>query len=258
MPRCAFFFLIMLGGMAHAQEFEVASVKPGALGKGTGVGRVMAQLSNRFPAGSLGLTDPGRLRMTNIPLQHIIAAAWRVRDMQVAGPEWMEGETFTIEAKVPEGTPKDQVNEMLQKLLADRFGLSVHEETRAFSGYALVVAKGGPKLTASGPVSPNDRPTFPALPQGPAPQRGTHWHLGRISMEEFAADLWSETGSPVLDMTGIGGSYDIVLETQPDTPDEPGSTIFDAVRQLGLKMESRKVPVRILVVDQVSRTPTAN
>jgi uncharacterized protein (TIGR03435 family) len=258
MPTWVCFFLIMLGGMAHAQEFEVASVKLGTLQKGTGVGRVMAQLSNRLPPGSLGLTDPGRLRMTNIPLQHIIAAAWRVRDMQVAGPEWMEGETFTVEAKVPEGTPKDQVNEMLQKLLVDRFGLSVHEETRTFSGYALVVAKSGPKLTASGPVLPNERPTFPTLPEVSALQSGTHSRLGRITIEAFAADLWSEIGVPVLDMTGIRGIYDIVLETRPDTPDEPGITMFDAVGQLGLRLESRKVPVRILVVDQVSRTPTAN
>ena len=171
----------------------------------------------------------------------------------------MESATFDVVANVPPGTTRDQANLMLQNLLADRLQLKVHRSTREAPIYALVVAKGGPKLK----VAVND-------PDAPKP-RGMLWSGGRKkyefnrrTMAALAETLESDVDRPVVDMTGLEGTYDIRLEfsetrSAPDSPDPQAAELFTALReQLGLQLESRRGPVVVLVVDSALRQPIEN
>jgi uncharacterized protein (TIGR03435 family) len=108
-------------------------------------------IGHRSP-GFIPLQDPGRMRMIDWPLRDIMASAYRVPVDQVSGPAWMSDESFDVEAKIPEGG-SSQVNEMLQVLLEERFGLKLHRESENLSGYALVISKNGPKLSPAAPVA---------------------------------------------------------------------------------------------------------
>jgi uncharacterized protein (TIGR03435 family) len=174
----------------------------------------------------------------------------------------MSSATFDVVANVPPGATRDQVNVMLQNLLVDRFQLKVHRSTRELPIFALVVAGGGPKLKAS----VDD-------PNAPRP-RGTLWSGGlkkyefnRWTMAAFARTLELDVDRPVIDMTGLDGTYDIRLEfasaspiaLAPGAPDPQAPELFTALtEQLGLRLESRRGPVDVLVVDSALRQPTEN
>ena len=281
----------------HAQTaptpltFEVASVKPSAP-DAAGGGRfpmmreTMRQMmrNNRQP-GLIPMTDPGRVRLENWALLDLIAAAYRVPATQVFGPSWLADQAFDIEAKMPGGTQKEQLNAMLQSLLEERFGLKVHRESQTKSGFALVVGKSGPKLK---PAEPPPVPTpgltgeeqkakdkeqaqqqtdamMKRMQERIQENRENGTPLGGISSasfdsitsEELAARLVKFAEAPVIDQTGLTGKYSVSIETWK-SPDVPGGTVFDAVEKLGLKLEPRKITVETVVVDQVSKTPTAN
>ena len=202
-----------------------------------------------------------------------------MRDHQVSGPAWMKNQYFTIEATVPFGTLQDQVRAMLQRFLTERFGLTLHREKREFPGFALCVAEHGPKLEPHTPPEPDP----PAAPPEEAMERrkarmekmkefltaqrrsaGTRvvghrtMTLQGATMEGLARSLTSFTGGPVSDETGLTGTYNISLETWPATGDDPGQTIFTALEKLGLRLTERKITLDFLIVDQVSKTPSAN
>jgi uncharacterized protein (TIGR03435 family) len=173
-------------------------------------------------------------------------------------PAWMDSATFDVIANVPKGATREQANLMLQNLLADRFQLKVHRETRELPVFALLVARNGPKLKAS----VDD-------PNAPKP-RGTLWSGGRkkfefdkSTMASFAQTLELDVDRPVIDMTGLNGRYDIRLEfaeTRPGlagAPDPQAPELFTALtEQLGLRLEARRSPVDVLVVDSALRQPT--
>jgi uncharacterized protein (TIGR03435 family) len=269
------FIPIFCGSVALAQTpkpaFEVASVKPAAEQSGPGgLREAMRAMMRSRSAGFIPLDDPGRMRLTNWPLRDIIASAYRIPVDQVSGPSWMADQYFDIEARIPEGG-KAQVNEMLQALLEERFGLKSHRESKTESGYALVVAKGGPKLSLASPTpeppsDPEERKqraqeaAMASLKKMQANPRKGSWRSmhASITMTELCSRLMAEVHSPVVDQTGIDGKYDIVIETSTGNPDEPDVTVFDAVAKMGLKLESRKVTVETLVVDQVLKTPVSN
>jgi uncharacterized protein (TIGR03435 family) len=174
-------------------------------------------------------------------------------------PAWMDSATFDVIANVPKGATREQANLMLQNLLADRFQLKVHRETRERPMFALMVARNGPKLKAS-----VDNPGAPK-------PRGTLWSGGRKKLEfdkwtmaSFAQTLELDVDRPVIDMTGLKGTYDIRLEfaeTRPvfGSPDPQAPELFTALtEQLGLTLESRRGPVVVLVVDSALRQPTEN
>ena len=183
----------------------------------------------------------------------------------MGGPKWLDSERFDIEAKVDGPAAEQmrtlsreqrklQMQAMFQQLLADRFKLSVHWETRELPVYALVVAKSGPKLTAatkpdSGTSSSN----------GQFMARGMT--LAEIS-QSLTQELARELGRVIIDKTGIAGRYDVTLKWTPDadgaSPDKgtedtsSGPSIFTALQeQLGLKLESTKGPVQVLVIDHI-------
>jgi len=262
---------------AEKPQFEVASVKPAA-NEGPGFPMMREMMRNMFPPGTIPMADPGRVRLEGWDLLRLIAAAYSVRATDVSGPAWLGDQVFDIEAKIPEGTPKEQLNALLQSLLEERFGLKVHRERQTRQGFALVIGKNGPKLKAAGPAADPPQPLSPEEQRAKAQenlaammkrmqqnrQNGTprpgintaHWDS--VTTERFASALVRFVQAPVVDMTGLTGKYEINVETWRATDDDPGQTIFEAVEKLGLKLEPRKIKVETVVVDQVSKTPTAN
>jgi uncharacterized protein (TIGR03435 family) len=225
-----------------APEFEVATIKPAPPQSN---GRTQTRMSSD--------TDKGDLTYSNVNLKEVMGRAYKVQQIQITGPDWLETERFDIAAKFPPHASPEQLLLMLQSLLAERFKLALHRETKELPVYALTVAKGGPKFkpsdTASGITSNSNR---------------TQWHVtAKGSMASFAEFLTGEAGRPVLDKTGLPGSYELTLDWAPDTApaanDAALPSLFTALQeQLGLKLESTKAPVETLVVDHADRTPTEN
>jgi len=239
--------------------FDAASIRPAA----PPVGPFLPGSRPVCPTtgcGGPGTGSPERITFTFASLKNLIRAAYNVRSSQyIEAPSWMESATFDVVANVPPGATRDQASLMLQNLLADRFQLKVHRSTKELPIYALVVANGGPKLK----VAVND----PDAPQS----RGTLWSGGRKKFEfnswtmtSFADTLESDVDRPVIDMTGLKGTYDIRLEFSETrsalgSPDPQAAELFTALReQLGLQLESRRGPVVVLVVESALRQPTEN
>ena len=134
-------------------QFEVASVKPAANDEAGGgrFPRMREMMRNGRPPGMIPRPDPGRIRLENWALLDLLAAAYSVRATEVSGPAWLSDQSFDIEAKVPDGTPKEELNAMLQSLLEERFGLKVHRDPQIRQGFALAVGKSGPKLKPAEP-----------------------------------------------------------------------------------------------------------
>ena len=210
--------------------------------------------------GGPGTGSPERITFTFASLKNLVRAAYEVRSSHhIEAPAWMESATFDVVANVPPGATREQANLMLQNLLADRFQLKVHRSTRELPIFALVVAKNGPRLK----VAAGD-------PDAPKP-RGTLWSGGRKrfefdswTMANFARTLESDVDRPVIDMTGLTGTYDIRLEFADarstfGPPDPQAAELFTALtEQLGLRLESRRGPVDVLIVDSALRQPKEN
>ena len=267
-------------------QFEVASVKPAAKDEMSDsrfpMRREMREMMrNGQTPGEIPMTGPDRVRLQNWPLLDLIAAAYSVRATQVSGPAWLSDQAFDIEAKVPDGTPKEELNAMLQSLLEDRFGLKVHRGSQTGQGSALTVGKNGPKLKSAVPppapdpgltdeerqaqlqqkmlagLAASGKRTQEDLASGklPGPFNSQSW--SSITTEDLAAQLVRFAEAPVVDETGLTGNYSVTIKTWQNA-DVPGGTVFDAVEKLGLKLEPRKVTVETVVVDHVSKTPTPN
>jgi uncharacterized protein (TIGR03435 family) len=188
----------------------------------------------------------------SVSLAFLIKMAYGIDDNQVTGkPDWLESELFDVVAK-PESDitlTRDELRPRLQNLLQQRFHLLTHRETKLVRGYALVVAKGGAKLKAT----KGDHPPGYRVYVGGGKLEGLNW-----SMKTLAAMLQPAAGLPVVDQTDIEGSYDIKLDFASELgADSQFPSIFTALQEtLGLKLESKKVPVEMLVIDHVDRTPT--
>jgi len=241
-------------------QFEVATVKPVA-NEETGGGRLSMMrdiLRDLRPPGMIPMDDPGRVRLEGWELIDLIAAAYSVRATQVSGPAWLSGRGFDIEAKVPDGTRKEELNAMLQSLLEERFDLKVHRGSQTGQGFALRVGKNGPRLKpAEPPLDPQRRAAdaqkrMQENRETDPPVAGlTRMSVRSTTAAELAARLVRFAEAPVVDETGLTGKYSVTIETWKNT-DIPGGTVFDAVEKLGLKLEPRKVTVETVVVDQVS------
>jgi uncharacterized protein (TIGR03435 family) len=239
--------LVAVAGLAAAQgvaSFEVASIKLHP--------EPIAFSSDSQVHGS-------RVTATAITLIDLITNAYGVRYDQISGgPSWVKSERYDVAAKAEgEGTiTKDQLRQMLQTLLADRFQLKVHREARETPVYELVVGKNGPKLKE-----------VAADATGGYVSRGSNTGQMRMeaskgTMEQLARQLSVTAGRPVIDKTGLTGYYkytpDWLSANQPPDPDPDVPSIFTAVQeQLGLKLESTKAPVEMLIVDH-SEKPSEN
>jgi uncharacterized protein (TIGR03435 family) len=246
--------------------FEVASIKPDK----SGTPMIMFRLT------------PDGLNVANTPLKMLIQQAYGFEENQVIGfPNGLNSERYDIEAKVDSSDvaklhdlDPHQRMRMLQPVLAERFQLKVHRETRELPVYELVLAKGGPKFHEA---KPGD--TYPNGIKGPDGHSGAGlvWiqdgqlTCQGVGMVELTRLLSQRLGHHVLDKTGLMGKYDLAMQWPPpeDRPgamfdggenaaDITGPSIFTVIQeQLGLKLESHKAPVEVLVIDHVE-TPSAN
>jgi uncharacterized protein (TIGR03435 family) len=273
-----------------AQTFEVASVKPSAPPEGGG--RRMIRIG-----GGPGTSDPGRITYTGVPLMFILSGAYDVKNFQINGPSWLDSERFDITATVAPGTTKEQAGVMMQNLLAERFHLTVHREKKEMQGYELTVAKGGAKLKESAPDADeppapasgppkrdaNGRPILagPGLliniemtPKGPMALMASKAQ----PLSQLVQMLGNQLKMPVVDKTGLTGKYDFHVEFSPDlagmgvpppsgggsvagplTGDESGPDMMTAIRQqLGLRLDAKKMPVEMIVIEHVDKVPTEN
>ena len=208
---------------------------------------------------------------TNVPVRLIIRLMYRLADSQlVGGPEWLNTELYDIEGKTEmKGATSDQLHEMFQALLADRFKLKFHQETKEIVRFVLTVDKSGSRMKIS--EAPNN---FDIPIQG----AGRGKIVGqRVPIPHFCWFLSQGLNVPVVDKTGLDKNYDFTLEWSPELQDAAkaglavpgnapnelpavsyGPTLFTALReQLGLKLEPQKAPVQVLVIDHAQK-PTEN
>ncbi len=240
------FAAMMTIPLAGADQFEVASVKPNRSATGETAPREKITAS------------PGSLTMQSVSLQACIKWAYGLRDFQISGPGWISSEKYDIAAKSTGPATEQELRLMLRALLADRFKLKTHTETKDKPVYALVVAKNGPKLHRA----LDEDPSF-----GPV---GGELVFRNFSMPDLADRLSSrpfKLDLPVLDRTGLEGRFDFVLKlaTGPDELKhtlegmEQGPSILVFFQdQLGLKLESRKGPIEMLIVESAEKIPAAN
>jgi len=221
-------FAIVSAGVAQpSPEFEAASIKPSPPG----------------PNNTLTRFDPGgRFTASGAPLKALMQLAYGVKDFQISGgPGWTESERYDVLAKAAEGTnpSQEQLKLMIQALLVERFHLKIHRETRDPTIYSLVVGKGGQKLQASAGAS------VPGMSMGPGQLTGK-----KITMKMLAGMLEQQLDRVVADNTGIQGDFDVKLEWAKDQTADAGASIFTTIQeQLGLRLESQKGPVEVLVIE---------
>ena len=302
-------------------SFEVASVKPAE----PITSKAMAE--GGFRLGTQ--IDGGRVDISFASLADLVRQAYRLKSYQFSGPDWMSSERYDIHAKLPEGATKEQVPEMLQSLLAERFKLTFHRESKEHQVYALVVGKNGPKwkevepdppaangatgaastgftmggsavrVTSSGggggPAAAEKAAVYARSTDGTTktstPGGGGALHLDRkMTMPVFAEFLARFMDRPVIDMTGLTATYQVVMDIPMDellkmarsnggnvvvvngggavpvsagggdSASEPsnGSAMVGMVQEMGLKLEARKAPMDLLVVNHAEKVPTEN
>jgi uncharacterized protein (TIGR03435 family) len=291
----AILVLLTLIPTAYGQDstFDVASVKPSALGPGGGI------------SGGPGTKDPGRWTCQNTALSRLVRDAFDLRAFQLEASAWLSKEFFDIVAKVPEGATKEQFQQMQQNLLVERFGLKFHREKKEIQGYELVVAKNGPKFKESGPEPTKDsdanhqtvspllpkfnKDGFPIMPPGRTQQvimavgPGAEGVVGgngswvRTPMEKIVTFISDQLSQPVSDNTELKGKYDLSLgwASEPvgsavppalgmdgrallPAPSRPNNIFTALQEQLGLKLQPKKVMTEILVIDHIEKIPTEN
>ena len=207
---------------------------------------------NRITNGatSSSRVNNGSFEVRGYTLKALVRMAYRIQDYQIiGGPKWFDTESYDIDAKSPAGASLQQIPQRLQKLLADRFQLRIHDDTRNRPVYALILNKNGPKL----------HPATAAVGFGSGPRMMRS--MG-ASIRELSEKLSEALQRPVVDRTGLDGFYEIDLKFAPIAPDPSGDgaepPIFDAVQQqLGLKLSAARAPVHVMVVDHAEK-PSAN
>ena len=304
-----FFWMLCLAQTPDKNlTFDAASIKPAPIQNGR-------MVFSRGGRGGPGSSDPGRIHYPMINLKSLLVNAYGVKDFQISGPSWLDTERFEVQATMPPETTKEQLQIMLQNLLAERFKLTVHRETKDFQMYSLIVGKSGPKLKESGPPpeqkEEDDKPIalpppgqlkmdadgFPILPNINGAKGGMFQIMmpsrARITaqqqtMHDLADRLTQMLSRPVSDATGLTAKFDFTLTYLPEgmsgpmgmmpppPPPPPGGEgerkalaaredippppdIMTAVQsQLGLKLDPKKGPVELIVIDHMEKTPTEN
>jgi uncharacterized protein (TIGR03435 family) len=254
----------LLAQSADTPRFEVADV------------HVSAHTPNPNARG--GVLRGGRYELRTANMVDLIGVAYGVdADKVLGGPSWLESDRFDVIAKAPASTPPETVKLMLQSLLADRFKLVVHKETKPLPSYALTVGKGKPKLKeADGSGDTGSKFT---LEPRPAPEAGGPvspvllYACHNMTMAAFVEGMRTMVGSQqyvgrnqVVDQTGLKGSWDFNFKYSLPLRVPPAVavgadmiTLLDAVdKQLGLKLDPAKIPVSVIVVDSANRKPTGN
>jgi uncharacterized protein (TIGR03435 family) len=265
-------------------EFEVTSVRPAQ------------QDAPEKTAIGIHL-DGSQVHIASFSLRELVAMAYRVQRYQVTGPDWTASEHFNVSATLPAGSTSQQMPEMMQALLADRFQLKMHREKKDLPVYALVMGKPPLKLQESAPATDTGEPKGVVNVSAAGSAAGVSVDLGKgsyytfannkfevkkVRMDTLAVLLERYLDRPVVNLTDLTGTYDLTL---PVTDEDyrmllvraavsAGITLppqalrlldngtpvslFDSVQQLGLKLDARKAPMDMLVIDQALKTPTEN
>jgi uncharacterized protein (TIGR03435 family) len=246
--------LVLLSSAAFGQAsakttaFEVASVKPSQR-------RVGPDYNNQVAFTPTGITA------RNVTLRRLVAEAYRLQLNQVLGPGWLDQNEYDVEARAGDPVGREELAPMLRILLAERFNLKQHGEMRDMRVYELVTDKAGPKIR---PIKDGE------TAKGGA---GVHFHgdlrqFADLLAVQLSIPILDNAGQPgraggppvpVLDKTGLPGIYDFSVDIRP----ELGTDMFTLWQralpdQLGLRIESRRGPVDVVVVDDAARIPAAN
>jgi uncharacterized protein (TIGR03435 family) len=245
--------LFSQGGQPKPQ-FDVTSVKPAAP---EGAGRGYLQIR-----GGPGTNDPTRITYTYTSMRRLIETAYRLKQYEVVGPDWIDSQYYDIVAKVPEGATREQVQTMLQNLLVERFRLETHRESRDVAAYNLVLGKKGIQIK-NGKIPET---ALPGFNYATAPGRMT-LTAKKLPMRGLTGLLSQQLGRPVLDSTGLTDTYDFVLEFLPESSSGGHDALVESQapplpiaiqEQLGLKLEPTRSTIQIFVVDKATKTPSEN
>ena len=271
-------------GQASAKlEFEVATVRP------SGPQSTGPAGARQWKSGGAGTNDPGRLTYTLMPFRYLLMDSYGVQLDRIAGPAWID-ERYDIVAKVPLGTTRAEQDLMLRNLLIERYHMSVRVEAQEKPGYVLTVAKGGPKfkesvldpalkpvLTLASCRQGKDQDGFPQVASGCRGQLQQNVSGAvRITARQVPLDLLVRALTPILnvgserivDETGLTGTYDYRLgfsrtglsaKASADLDPSDLPDIFGALeKQLGLKLEPKKLTLKMVIVDHADKTPAEN
>jgi uncharacterized protein (TIGR03435 family) len=237
MIRIAALASISLAVSGQSASFDVASVRIAAPSPGRG-GHATA--------------SGDRVSLENTTIKNVLARAYVVKGYQIDGPSWIMSERYDIVAKAPNNTPKEQIPLMLQSLLTERFQLKLHREQRLLPAYELIAGRGALKLQKS------DGELTIEVANG----RRELKNYRIVQLTDFLSSILQR---PVLDRTGLEGTYNFSLEMSLEElgginakPDVSAPSIFTIVEGFGLKLESRKAPIDVIVVDGGNKVPTEN
>ncbi len=245
LPLVAMMGVVVCAGQT-LPAFDVASIRPAAGGM-----RPEVQ------------TSPGSLTIRNQNLMFLIYWAYDTPPFQINGPAWLNQDRFDVLAKAEAGGDEMHLRLMLRNLLADRFGLKTHAERKEMQVYSLTLGKGGPKFQESKDEGP------PVFDRGGPTTLTAH----RVTMKDLAVQISEPLNRPVIDETGIAGRYEIKIDVSGYMQAAAGgegkgggegqidvmSVLFTGLQeQLGVKLESKKATVDILVVDHLEKAPTEN
>ncbi|HWF10883.1 MAG TPA: TIGR03435 family protein [Bryobacteraceae bacterium] len=243
-------FLVLIAtaaiGTAQSPAFEVASIRPADSAHTMSINR-----------------SGNRISFSNYSLAMLIEWAYNIRGDRLLGKtKGLESVRYDVEAVTPQQPlPPGQLYLMMRTLLAERFNLAVHNETRELTHYEMIVDKGGAKIHPQPPDGPPGQNPFSMTARG-------HLSGTKITADMLAKVLTDQSGRFVEDHSGINGVFDFTLDWTPDTAglsDEPepssrnAPSLFTAVReQLGFRLDARKGPVEVVVIDHVENVPTGN
>lgn len=227
---------------AQAPAFDVASVKP-----------------NKARVRQVMMMNPGGIAYTSVSLIDCLQAAFGVKRYQIAGPDWLVSERYDINARTGGAASDAQIRTMLQALIADRFKLSLHREKKELPVFAILVGNNGPKLKAGDATGGRS--------MGPAPGGLSFINTTMEELADFLSGL-PTISRPVFDKTGLTGRFNFTIRLTARRGDEgvedtkvaivqaEPSVFGDALDALGLKLDSKKAAIDMLVVDRADKVPT--
>ena len=236
-------------GQPAPPAFDVASVKVSAPRGGEGRGMM---------GGETISPSPGGVTMRNVHLKSVVQWAYHVQSIQVLGPAWLDTDRYDIMAKAAGETSTERLRLMMQTLLAERFKLTFHRETREMPAYVLTVAKGGHKLKES-----QGDGDMEVKPSG----RGMSASFSHVTMAQLSEFTSSPLQGVVVDQTGLKGRYDFSLDlssymsgdVRPMGIEDGINLLIQAAgEQLGIKIDQKKLPAEVLIVDHAEKAPVEN
>jgi uncharacterized protein (TIGR03435 family) len=285
MPKAFLAILLASSAFAQSPQFEVASIKPF---DPSAPGQVLGGVH----------VDGAQIRVAGLSLRDLLAMAYKIKATLITGPDWTATERFDISATLPAGSARAQLPEMMQALLAERFHVKVHNDKKEFPVYALLVGNAMKmKESAPDSDADKDQPKGAGGVVSTSAGNGINVNYGhgssytfannrfdahKLTMAIFAGNLERFADRQIVDMTGLTAPYDFAFDVIPEDyramllrsavwagvnlppqaqkmlDDSSPAALGDALQQIGLKLEARKAPLDVLVIDDALKTPTAN